>query len=300
MHPAYAESFSSVGGPKLLPKSGAWILKRQIPGSPFFDAMGCYPLFACPDWSQLYVDLEEVGESLVSLSLVTDPFGDYEEGYLHSCFRDLVVPFKQHYVVDLSRSGESFVHPHHRRNARKAQREVHVERCADPTASVDEWTALYGTLVTRHNITGMAAFSAESLARQLNVPGLAAFRATHDGTTVGMILWYQQDSRAYYHLAAYSPQGYELRASFALFDYSIEYFTRLGLEWLCLGAGAGAGTGMNADSGLSRFKQGWSTGTRMAYFCGRIFNKEKYQEIVTARNVPATNYFPAYRLGEFS
>ena len=297
MHPAYAESFSSFGEPRLLPKSGAWILKRQIPGSPFFDAMGCYPLFACPDWSQLHDDLEDVRESLVSLSLVTDPFGDYDEAYLQNCFRDLVVPFKQHYVADLSRPLEGFVHPHHRRNARRALREVHVERCADPATFVGEWTTLYGTLVARHSITGIAAFSRESFARQLDVPGMVAFRAIHEGTTVGMLLWYAQDSRAYYHLGAYSALGYDLRASFALFDYSIEYFTRLGLEWLCLGAGAGTGT--NAESGLSRFKQGWSTGTRTAYFCGRIFDQEKYQEIVTARNVPATNYFPAYRLGEF-
>ena len=97
---------------------------------------------------------------------------------------------------------------------------------------------------------------------------------------------------------AYSAAGYELRASFALFGYSIEYFAQHGIEWLDLGAGAGIGT--DAKSGLNRFKQGWSTDTRTAYFCGRIFDQERYQEIIKAMNVGPTNYFPAYRAGEFS
>ena len=40
---------------------------------------------------------------LESLSLVTDPFGDYTESELHACFPDLVVPFKEHYVIDLEK-----------------------------------------------------------------------------------------------------------------------------------------------------------------------------------------------------
>src|SRR5262249_47210850 len=105
------------------------------------------------------------------------------------------------------------------------------------------------------------------------------------------------DNRAYYHLGAYSDTGYDLGASFALFEYSIEYFSQSGMKWLSLGAGAG--TAANADSGLSRFKAGGSNGTRTAYLCGRIFDRSKYQDIVTTRNVPMTDYFPAYRLGEF-
>src|SRR5215213_8208057 len=111
-----------------------------------------------------------------------------------------------------------------------------------------------------------------------------------DGETVGMLLWYVQGDVAYYHLGAYSERGYELRASFALFQHAIEQFARRGLRWLNLGAGAGAASG--AESGLSRFKQGWATGTRTAYFCGRIFDEKKYQEILRARGVPATKYFP--------
>lgn len=262
--------------------------------------MGCYPLFACPDWSQLETDLGSIGSELVSLSLVTDPFGDYDEAYLSRCFPDLVIPFKQHFIVDLSRPLDSFTNSHHRRNARKALRQVQVEECVNSIDLLDDWVALYKALVKRHNIKGIAAFSRESFARQLAVPGIVALRAVNEGTTVGMLLWYSQENRAYYHLGAYSTAGYELGASFALFCYATQYFADRGFEWLDLGAGAGAGTGPDAQSGLSRFKQGWSTGTRTAYLCGRIINNVRFQEIMKAQQVAPTEYFPAYRAGEFS
>ena len=296
-HASYADSLSEFGLARLLPRSGSWILERPIPNSSYSDAMGCYPLFSCQDWSQLRLDLESIGSELVSLSLVTDPFGNYDKDYLKSCFPDVVVPFKQHFVVDLSRPLDTFVHPHHRRNARRALREMQVEKCANPEDFLDDWTSLYSTLVERHNITGIAAFSRESFSRQLKVPGMVGFRAVYNDTTVGMLLWYAQDNRAYYHLGAYSPRGYELRASFALFDYCLSYFAEREFESLNLGSGAGVG--ISGESGLSRFKQGWSTGARTAYFCGRIFDAKKYDEIVRAKGVPKTEYFPAYRLGEF-
>ena len=115
--------------------------------------------------------------------------------------------------------------------------------------------------------------------------------------TVGMTLWYVQDTVAYYHLGASSDLGYELRASFALFWLAIEYFASKGLHWLNLGAAAGITSA--ADNGLSRFKRGWSTGTRTAYVCGGIFAPDKYSELVKATNHPTTKYFPAYRTGEF-
>src|SRR5690349_8434686 len=67
LHPAYAESLSEFGRPRLLPRSRGWILERPIPACPYFDAMGCYPLFTCHDWSELPGDLVDLGSELVSL-----------------------------------------------------------------------------------------------------------------------------------------------------------------------------------------------------------------------------------------
>jgi hypothetical protein len=298
LHGLYGQSLSEFGKPRYLPESGGWILERSIPGSEARDAMGCYPLFACRQWSQLKVDLENIGDSLVCVSLVTDPFGEFAPADLKTCFPDVAIPFKEHFVVDLSRSLDTLVNSHHRRNARKALREMRVEECETPIDLLDDWTTLYGTLIERHNITGMAAFSRESFATQLRVPGIVVFRAVHQDATVGMLLWYGQSNRAYYHLGAYNSRGYELGASFALFDYSIRYFAEHGFAWLNLGSGSGIST--SAEQGLSRFKRGWSTGVRTVYFCGRILDRQRYQQIREMRRLPPTRYFPAYRAGEFS
>jgi hypothetical protein len=296
MHKSYAEALAEFGTPRELPRSGGWILVRSIPGFPDRDAMGCYPLFACRDWSQLAADLESVSSELVSLALVTDTFGEHDPAQLRQCF-DVVFPFKEHFVADLARPASSFVSSHHCRNALKAVRGVAVEICEAPSQFLDDWDRLYTTLVERHNIRGISRFSRASFARQLEVPGLVMFRAIHQATTVGIILWYVQGQVGYYHLGAYSDLGYELRASFALFWRALEYFAGR-LRWLSLGAGAGVTS--RADDGLTRFKRGWSTETRPVYFCGRIFDSVKYAEIVSAKGFPTTNYFPAYRKGEFS
>ena len=295
-HPNYTNSLIEFGSPRELPRSRGWILERQIPGFADRDAMGPYPLFACRDWSSLHMDLDEIKHELISLALITDPFGDYDAGYLRLCFNDAVFPFKEHFVVDLNRPIHSVVSDNHRRNTEKVSPQVLVERCGQPARYLDEWIDLYTNLIRRHQIAGIAAFSRDSFAKQLCVPGIVAFRARHEGITVGMLLWYIQGNVGYYHLGAYSEHGYELRVSFALFSFALEHFACNGLRWLNLGAGAGI-KGDNTD-GLSRFKRGWATGTRTVYFCGRIYNHARYAEIVKATGLGTTTYFPAYRGGE--
>lgn len=296
LHSEYARSLSEFGTPRELAHSGGWVLERGIPGFDRHDAMGCYPLFACRDWSRLNLDLRELGDDLVCISMVTDPFGAYDEGDLRGCF-DRVLPFKDHFVVDLKRFGSDRLSEHHRRYLRKSMANVLVERCEKPAELVDEWGELYDDLVRKHDIKGIATFSKLAFARQLRVPGIEAFRALHDGRTVAMLLCYVQDDVAYYHLGSSSPRGYQLYASYALFSLAIRHLAELGLSWLDLGAGAGiAGDGKD---GLTRFKRGWSAQTRKVYFCGRILDQKRYAEIVEARGSGATDYFPAYRKGEF-
>jgi hypothetical protein len=297
LHPAYAESLSEFGKPRLLSRSEAWILERGMPGCGYRDAMGCYPLFACRNWAELRVDLEELTQDLVSLAVVTDPFGAYDANDLRRCFKDVVTVYKQHFVVDLSLPVERFVSTHHRRNARKALQQVQVEQCSDPRDFIGEWTSLYDKLIERHRIQGIAVFSKAAFDMQLRVPGMIAFRADHRQRTVGMTLWCVQDSAAYYHLGAYDEMGYRLRASFALFRSAFEYLAAQGIRWLSLGAGAGVTS--RRDDGLSRFKRGWSSGTRTAYLCGRILQPDRYRELAEIRGTASSRYFPAYREGEF-
>ncbi len=297
LHSSYAHSLSEFGSPIKLVHSKGWILKRQIPGTPYYDATGCYPIFSCRYWSRLHIDLENIRDDLVSLSVVTDPFGDYDKHILRRCFKDRVIPFKEHFIIDLSRPIKTFVSNHHRRYARKALSDVYIEQCDEPLDFLDEWIDFYSVLIEKRNIKGIAVFSRSSFAKQLTVPGIVAFRAVHDGKTVGMLLWYVQGKVGYYHLGAYSPLGYELRASFALFWCAIKCFADSGLDWLSLGAGPGVKS--DHMDGLSRFKLGWSTDTKVVYFCGRIFDNSTYSAIMKAKGIADTNYFPVYRKGEF-
>ena len=298
LHRDYAESQAEFGDPRELPCCGGWLLKREVPGFPSHDAMGCYPIFACRDWRQLHEDFKSLGDEVVALSLVTDPFGNYDEDCLRRCFRDVILPFKEHFVVDLHYSMKAFVSNHHRYYARKALRDVSVERCENSPQRISDWMSLYAALISRHRIKGIPAFSSSSFARQFGVPGLVIFRAMCKAATVGMTLWYVQEPLAYCHLGAYSLLGYKLGASFALFWRAIAHFAEQGLRWLNLGAGSG--TEANSKDGLSFFKRGWSTGTRPAYFCGRIFDRKRYLEILKAKEITESGYFPAYRVGEFA
>jgi hypothetical protein len=296
LHSAYAESLMEFGTPRELPRCGGWVLERQIPGLPHRDAMGCYPLFVCQDWSHLQADLDEIGNDLVSLALVTDPFGAYDPTYLQQCFKDKVVPFKNHFIVDRNYPIHDIVSEHHRRCARKALRKVKVEIYENPTQFLEEWHQLYAALIKKHNVKGIRAFSRNSFARQLSIPGTVMLRAVHQDVPVGMQVWFVQGEVGYGHLSGYSELGYKVDVSYALIWTAIKHLPEH-VRWLDLGGGAGVAN--DGKDGLSLFKQGWSNETRTTYFCGRIFDHERYADIVQTKGIAATEYFPAYRQGEF-
>jgi hypothetical protein len=232
----------------------------------------------------------------VSVSLVADPFGDYDKALLDECF-DTVIAFKQHFVADLSEPAETFVSKHHRKYARKAVDDVNVQVCPEPRKLLDEWVSLHGALVERHGITGIHAFSRIAFEKQLAIPGMVALRAERQGTAVAANLFFVQGQTAYDHLTASSEEGYGCRASYALKWCAIQHFMGK-VRWIDWGGGAGAS--VDHSDGLAVFKSGWAQTTRPAYFCGRILDETRYQEIVSAKNLDHGRWFPAYRDGELS
>lgn len=291
LHEDYAASFSEFGTPRHLPASRGWILQREIPATAWHDAMGCYPLFCCLDWQALPRDLKAFGKQLVSIVVVADPLGNHSAHTLEAAFEHLV-PYKDHFVIETGRPLSEFVNRSHRSHAMRALRDLTVERCPEPSVFLDEWERLYGILASRHAITGLRRFSRTAFEKQLAVPGLVMFRAIASGKTVGLDLWYEQETCAQAHLAAFDATGYELRASYATKWCAIDYFNNR-VRWINLGGGA---TG-EGDDGLSRFKRGWSTGTKTAWLCGRIMQPNRYAEIVLARGAGHEGHFPAYRSG---
>jgi hypothetical protein len=288
----YACALGDLGVALPLPASGGALLRRPIAGTELADGIGPYPLFACRDWSRLAGDLASLDTELVSVTAVSDPFGEFTPAELARAFPDRVMPYKEHFVVDLHRVSQATLAPHHRRNSRWAARHVEVVRRADLLRELDSWERLYAELRGRHAITGAACFSRESFARQLALPGMVAFQALAAGEVVGMMLWLCRDEVAYYHLGAYSAQGYAAKASFALVAAAIGSFAGE-RRWLALGAGAGAAG--DASDGLSRFKAGWATDRRTVYLCGRIGQPGAYAALARRCGGPRGDWFPAYR-----
>ena len=287
----YADSLAEFGTPRLLPNSAGWILERPTPYLPYRDAMGRYPLFRCADWSGLKQDLDDIVEELASLTVVPDPYGDYDETYLRDCFKDLVVPFKRHYVIDMHRPINDIVSRHHRKCVRKAEEHIRTEVCLQPTEFLDEWVALHQNLVNQHRIRGIRAFSRQAFQKQLSTPGIVVLQALHGDETVGAQLWFLHKDVAYGHVLAFSEKGHKLGATYALYWFALNYFADK-TRWCDIGGVAGL---QESDSnGLAHFKEGWSTGFQTAYLCGRILNSSKYQEL-KALNREATGFFPAYR-----
>ncbi len=296
LHPAHTDSLAEFGAPRELPYCGGWLLERQIPGTEARDAMGGYPLFACRDWSALPTDLEDLEGELVSVSLVPDPFGSCDRALLDACF-DVVLPFKQHFVADLWEPLEAIASKHHRRYALKALEEVKVTVCPEPPELLEEWLSLYGALTERHGITGIRAFSRTAFEKQLAIPGLTALRAERQGRAVAANLFFVQGETVYDHLTAASREGYECRASYALKWCALQHFAGK-VRWIDWGGGTGAT--MDASDGLTVFKRGWAQTTRPVYFCGRILDEKRYDAITRAKNREHSDWFPAYRDGEFA
>jgi hypothetical protein len=290
--PSYALSLREFGEPRELPRCGGWIIVRPIPGTPYKDATGCYPLFACRDWSKLHEDLEHVGSDLVSLVLVADPLSGVAPGYLEQCF-DLARPFKTHYVADLSHPLKSFVGKVHRKNARKSLEAMDVEICRQPAQHLDAWIRLYDNLISRHNISGINAFSPECFERQLNIPGMVMLLGRREGEIVGATLLLVQGQAAYFHLSAYTGEGYKIRAAYGTHWKALEFGYEQGIRYFHLGGPAG--TKEDPKDGLADFKRGWSNDQRQAYLCGRVFDRQKYEALCQQRQLAGTGYFPAYR-----
>ncbi len=294
---AYALALSEGSLALPLSKSRAILVIRRIPGHTAEDAAAPYPLLLSSNWDGLAADIAALPSSLVSLTAVTDPFACCNEDELRGAFNHIVRPYKPHFIIDLTRPLESFGDRHHLGCARSALKKLDIECCAAPLDHFEDWLALYAVLVARHGLRGASIMSRESLRRQFEVPGFRLFRATSDGRTAGMIAIMETAGRAYFHLGAYSEDGYRLKTSYALVRTIIDHYQRAGFSAMSLGAGAGAfGAG---DSGLTRFKRGFASGSLMTYLCGHIIDAGRYRSLSAAMADRETAYFPAYRAGEF-
>jgi signal transduction histidine kinase len=285
----YAYSLQEFGTPIFLPNSKGYLLKRPIPASFYEDCCAPYPLFKCQNWAGLKNDLEELNESVVSVVAVMDPLSEFQPTELG--FNIGVVPFKQHFIVDLQTPWEQALPPNHKRNAKKASQSLHIEKVAYSPTVLEEWIKLYEHLIERHQIMGIARFSRLAFEMQLQLPDIDIYQAKFGTEVVGMALFLNDEEQVYYHLAAYNETGYSKSAAFGIFWHAFKDYQKEA-RVVCLGAGAGVN---EKEDGLTRFKRGWSTGTRTAYLAKHIANPEVYEELTKQQKKQGRSYFPAYR-----
>ena len=290
----FAEACRDYGRPRRLRSCGASVLLREINGTPFIDAMGCYPLFACQHWDRLADNLGELEHDCVSLVLVSDPFSPLGQPALETIF-DRVVFFKNHYVADLTVETRDFVSAKRLRSGRSLLRRMRVEVVRKSAAFVDEWLQLQRELQDRHGSRATRPLTREAMADLFATPGVTVLRATLDDALMGIHVDILAGGVVYAHLAAYSRAGYAANASSAINIFEIEFF-RDKARWIDWGGNAGSAE--DANDGLALFKSRFSTGSLPVYLCGKIFQHARYDELVRA--LPGSNraFFPAYRAGD--
>jgi hypothetical protein len=293
---AYARTLSEFGEPIRLQQSGGWVLRRQIPDSDRFDAMGCYPIFSCEHWAGLGDDLRCLAmDGLVSLVMVSDPFSGPGEA-VRSDFFDLARPFKTHFVADLDLGPDGVASAHHRYEARRGLRRLVVDAQWKPSMHLKEWLSLYEGLVSYRGISGLRAFSEACFENLFAIDDVLLVRAIDQGVTVGAQVLLAQDDVIHAHLAAFTPDGYKHGASYAL-DWFAMDFLKGEFKWIDWGGQAGLEAG--GHDGLAKYKQGWASETRATWLLGAILDRRGYEDLVGCSD-PGVEYFPRYRSGEFA
>lgn len=295
-HPLYAKAFEEFGEPIHLPNSNGWLLKRQIPGTDFFDAVNLYPLFTCDDWDQLYADIADLSRSdLVSVALVIDPFSTLDSTELRRCFPDLCNHFKDHYISNIT---DNAISKHHRYYAKRAinKENIQVEVVDNPPSYLDAWNELYKNLIKRHHINDLRAFSYNSFRYQLKIPTSLVLAGKLYNEVIAMQIWFIKSNVAYNHLFAMSEIGYKTFTSYALYMESFRVLKKT-VRYLSLGGASGLDN--RTETGLDLFKKGWSNTTKPVFFCGKIINQDLYNRITEEKKVKDKTYFPLYRYGEF-
>ena len=163
---------------------------------------------------------------------------------------------------------------------------------ADPALGT-EWARLYANLVDRKGIRDSRAFSAESLAAQLGIPGAHTVVSRAEYTLLGVDLYYIVGRTAFAHLSAYSPEGYRRSVSYAMTVAACDYLKPLADYFDQGGAPSGA-----AGQGIAAFKSGWTDLAMPSYLCGKVLDLAAYARL--APEADPFGFFPAYRAGEFT
>ncbi|HWA60811.1 MAG TPA: hypothetical protein VG939_05525 [Caulobacteraceae bacterium] len=283
--PLYAEALSAIGPAVMLPEWGSFALVRPLPGGAGEDATGPYPRTPIAADADLAAGLARLAaEGLVSAVFVPDPLASPDPARLAAAF-GLCRPFKTHLTIERARGYEPT--RHHRDRIRRGHRRCRVER-VDLAAAMPDWRRLYGGLVERHGIAGVAAFADPYFPTLARTPAMVALAAYVGDEIAAMTIWFEHAGVAVSHLTAADALGYANGANYALNDAAIAHFG----DAAVIDLGGAAGAADDASDGLFQFKQGFANAQVTAQLCGAILDPARYAALSAGHE---TGFFPAYR-----
>ncbi len=290
MHPyatqAYVQSLTQIGIAMPVPQWGSWVISRPIEGGQS-DICGPYPLAVISPDADLQDGLEALRRNgAVSVTLALD---DYHRPSLEqlSAHFDSVRPFKTHFIID-RQAGEVKLSTNHHYKINRALKEVVVQEIALSTY-LSQWEDIYRNLVMRHGLKGIHDFPPAHFEALAVMPSVVCVGGFHGGVLVAAHIWVVHDGCVHSHLTASSELGYELRASYAVNDFSIRLFSRARV----INLGGGAGSTDDPSDGLARFKRGFANAKAHGYICGKILDPKAYDRLT--QGVEGGTYFPLYR-----
>ncbi len=117
------------------------------------------------------------------------------------------------------------------------------------------------------------------------------FYAVKDGTVISAFILLAANGMMNYHLSGSMREYSSLAATNLLIYEAALWGSANGYKSLYLGGGVGSG-----EDSLFRFKRTFFKGKLNHFFIGRkVYNQEKYDELVEMRNVSEGPFFPRYR-----
>jgi hypothetical protein len=274
----YLSGFPHVGVVDKRVSAPVPMLRRAIPGSPYFDGLGPWPYMSVAGPGDIPA-IADAFSDLVTLTIIAQP------GYRPSPERGNVVHLKHHFLFDPSLPFPA-LSKRTREHVRRGAKRTTVEIVDDFDARM-ELEHLYGLVKHRRGLGGLLDFPRVHFEALARMPGMMFFRARNAEATIGMTCGAVfQDRLQLLHIAA-SEAGLRDDASYVLMQGVVDFCRDRGLV-LMMG-----GTPSRNGAGIGRFKARWSN-REEPVFLVQIVNQPAAYAALCGTSPDAT-FFPAYR-----
>jgi lipid II:glycine glycyltransferase (peptidoglycan interpeptide bridge formation enzyme) len=190
----------------------------------------------------------------------------------------------------------SGMHPHHRRAARRAEREGLIVTVAERPAGLEEFRELYATTMLRQQAEPFYFFPDaywEALCADRDPLGLVLVEGRLAGQLVAALLCFRNGPWLHYHLGASAEAGRHIGASNRCFLEAAEWAQAAGVTRFHLGGGVGGGP----DSSLAVFKSRFAPAAEPLPFHVAKFVHDPDRYVALAGTGSTEGFFPPWRRG---